>query len=99
MSYSHSLDLSDYFKLPAGTRGAAPFPVSGADNDEISDFEARRRKLGYIWINSTNSSNSYLNGWVTSSSDDQKQIAMIQPIPSSLQLFMGDGEDDDDYFG
>ena len=92
-----NLYLVDYFKLPAGTGGAAPFPVSGGEVEDIGEFEARRRKLGYIWITYDARDAAGIQPWVSSSSSssNERQITAIQPIPTSAQMLLGEGEEDE----
>ena len=100
-AYFHlTLPNSDYFKLPAGTGGTAPFPVSGAEAEEIGDFEARRRKLGYVWISSATKDQkdiAVIKPWVLSSEKDRTEITVIQPIPTSAQMLLGDGEEEEEF--
>ena len=64
----------------------APFPVSGNEEDEPGVFEARRRKLGFVWVTSLSSSKD--------AGDDEESTPTIQPIPTMAQLVLGSDEDD-----
>ena len=60
--------------------------MAGAEEDEPGVFEAQRRKLGFVWISSSNG-------------DEEEEAPTIQPIPTMAQMLLGNDDDEADDYG